>query len=99
MNKRLRKKKKVQEFVVYGQQITFEINTSYEKFFDECIPIVEGQKAGLYGGLARGKGDFMLELGSDKPALKLFRISKWFRANPNITNYQEVGSLVDVNKE
>ena len=98
MNKRLRKKKKVQEFVVYGQHITFEITPPYE-FFDECIPIVEGQKAGLYGGLARGKGDFMLELGSDKPALKLFRISKWFRANPNITNYQEVGSLVDVNKE
>lgn len=65
MKKRLRKKKHLGEFVVFGRQFLIQRNTKHglDEFFDRFITVIEANGCVCGGGGQEDHLDFIVELG------------------------------------
>ena len=99
MRKRLRKKKRVGEFVEWGTLIKARLGLSsqqeLDEFSDEFIAKVEDLKCYCGGGISIEKGlDMVVELGRDKKeALKrIGDLELWLASDPRVKNFHTMGS-------
>lgn len=101
MKKRLRKKKRVGEFVEWGTLIRAQLDLKSEqeldKFSDEFIEKVENLKCYCGGGISLDKGlDIVVELGKDKQKAlsRLNELELWLASDTRVKNFIAVGSKV-----
>ena len=101
MKKRLRKKKHIGEFKIWGVPITIKraMKTNFDSFLDKFIEEAIEASDCYFGG-GGGKEDHLegfIELGhsSEQPESRLNKISKWLDERTDIEKYV-TGELIDV---
>jgi uncharacterized protein len=99
MNKRIRKKKHVGEFTVWGRQLIVTRNRKegFDEFLDAFIEeAVEANDCYCGGGGSDDRLDVIIELGrrSDDPDARLARITTWLGARSDVERWR-VGEEFD----
>lgn len=99
MKKRLRKKKKIGEFKVFGAPIQMKMKseTDFDSFLDEFLSeAIEANGCYIGGGGQKDRFAGFIELGrmSDLPETRLKRISEWLDARSEVENYK-IGNITD----
>jgi uncharacterized protein YggL (DUF469 family) len=100
MKKRLRKKKHVGEFAVFGVPVTISLvdGTDFDSFLDAFLEDAIEANGCYFGG--GGRKDILsgiIELGRkiDLPEERLKKISHWFDTNSDVANYL-LGEIKDL---
>jgi len=100
MKKRLRKKKHLGEFTVWGRQLVILRNRQegFDEFLDAFIEdAIESNGCYCGGGGKEDKLDVVVELGcrSDDPDARLSRIKEWLSNRTDVENWR-VGEEFDI---
>jgi uncharacterized protein YggL (DUF469 family) len=102
VRKRLRKKKKLAEFVEWGVLVKSKINLANEqeldKFMDEFIEKVEENNCYCGGGISLDKGlDMVIELGTNATncKIRLEKITQWLKDHSGVGELK-VGEIFDL---
>ncbi|MGD9009689.1 MAG: 50S ribosome-binding protein YggL [Desulfobacteraceae bacterium] len=101
MKKRLRKKKHIGEFKIYGVPLSIKRNrkTDFDAFFDDFLEeaiMANGCCCG--GGGKEDKLDVFIELGREdnRPEVALEKIKSWIRSRSDIDKWY-LGQVIDAN--
>lgn len=100
MKKRLRKKKHVGEFAVFGVPVAIRLvdGTDFDSFLDEFLEeAIEANVCYFGGGGQKDRLSGIIELGRkiDLPEERLKKISHWLDSNNNVANHL-VGEINDL---
>jgi len=92
MKKRLRKKKHVGEFAVYGREIIIKLNRNddSDEFFDAFIvEAIEGNGCYCFGGGTPNRYGMFVTLGRrcENPDAKMKAIIAWIEAQPDVESW------------
>ena len=101
MKKRLRKKKHIGEFKIYGVPLAIKRNkkTDFDSFFDAFLEeAIEANDCFCGGGGKEDKLDVFIELGREdnKPEMALEKIKSWIKSRSDIDQWY-LGQVVDAN--
>jgi uncharacterized protein YggL (DUF469 family) len=100
MKKRLRKKKHVGEFAVFGVPVAIRLvnGTDFDSFLDQFLEeAIEANGCYFGGGGQKDRLSGIIELGRkvDLPEQRLKKISAWLDTNNNVENYL-IGEIDDL---
>ena len=92
MKKRLRKKKHVGEFAVFGVPVAIRLvdGTGFDPFLDTFLTnAIEANGCYFGGGGQKDRLSGIIELGrkTDLPEERLKKVSHWLDTNSDVTNY------------
>lgn len=100
MRKRLRKKKHLREFRVYGANIRIELREEarFDIWLDEFLEYIEANDCRVGGGGAGCRFKAFVELGTgfERAKRALAATEVWLASSENVEGY-EAGPLIDAN--
>ncbi len=99
MKKRLRKKKRVGEFKVFGAAIVIVLRekSDYDAFLDSFLTeALEANGCFIGGAGLKNRFNGFIELGCrhDLPEQRLAAVSDWLKADPDVEKY-DIGMFTD----
>lgn len=101
MRKRLRKKKFLGEFRVYGAKVRcdlVDIDTTHDIWLDSLIDCIEANGCFVGGGCSNEDFEGFVEIGmgAERATRRLDAINHWLEQSANVRNVR-IGNMVDAN--